>query len=158
MHYLRATSVPRLSLSGLMSTVPSEAPSGTSSVRTQRDHRVVVVLLLVALLIILVLASIGVRATMRHDAVRERVGSSLNRASLVQMEFHTRHRRFALWGELEERGLRLPTGLNVEASTATPSHWYLRVRDAESGTTCDRIGMLTDPPGRPITPACKRPE
>lgn len=141
-----------------MSTVPREVPSGTPDVRTQRDHRVVMSLLLVAVIAVLVLATISVRATMRHDAVRQRVGGSLNRASLVQMEFHTQHRRFALWDELTERGERLPSGLLVEASTATPSHWYLRVRDVESGTTCDRLGMLTDPPGEPITPTCKRPE
>jgi hypothetical protein len=141
-----------------MSTLPSEAPSGASTARTHRDQRVVLSLLLVAALVVLVLAAISVRASLRHDAVRTRVGGSLNRASLVQMEFHTRHRRFALWDELAERGVRLPSGLRVEASTATPSHWYLRVRDVQTGTTCDRIGLLTDPPGRPITPACKRPE
>jgi hypothetical protein len=153
-----ATLVSRLTQSGLMSTVPSEAPSGAPTGRTQRDQRVVMALLLVAVIVVIVLASINVRATMRHDAVRQRVGGSLNRASLVQMEFHTRHRRFALWEELSDHGMRLPTGLRVQASTATPSHWYMRVLDVESGTTCDRIGMLTDPPGQPITPSCTRPE
>jgi len=141
-----------------MSTVPREVPSRVARERAQRDHRVVLTLLLAAIGVVLVLATLSVRATLRQDAVRQRVGGSLNRASLVQMEFHTRHRRFALWNELVERGVRLPAGLNVEASTATPSHWYLRVRDRETGTTCDRIGLLTDPPARPIMPACKRAE
>jgi len=158
MLYPRATLAPRLSLPGAMSPVPNEAPRRTSNVRTQRDHRVVVVLLLVAVVIVFLLATVSVRATMRQDAVRQRVGGSLNRASLVQMEFHSQHRRFALWDELSDQGVRLPSGLNVEASTASPSHWYLRVRDTATGTTCDRIGLLTDPPGRPIMPACTRPE
>jgi hypothetical protein len=70
------------------------------------------------------------------------------------MEFHTRNNRFALWAELEADGVRLPASMRLEASTATPSHWYLRLRDVESGATCDRIGLLTDPPGRPILPTC----
>lgn len=138
-----------------MSPLPIEAPSGASGLRTQRDHRVVMALLLVAVIVVLILAAISVRATVRRDAGRQRVGGTLNRASLVQMEFHTRHRRFALWDELADGGMRLPSGMNVEASSATPSHWYLRLRDVESGTTCDRIGLLTDPPGRPVTPSCR---
>ncbi len=153
-----ATLVSRLTLSGSMSPVSVEDPSGRPSVRTTRDQRVVMTLLLVAVVVMIVLASLSVRATMRHDAVRQRVGGSLNRASLVQMEFHSRHRRFALWDELSEGGMRLPMGLSVEASTASSSHWYMRVRDVESGTMCDRIGMLTDPPGRPIAPSCQRPD
>lgn len=148
----------RLTQSAWMSPVPVEDPSSTLRGRSERDHRVVSALLLVAAVVVIVLASVGVRATRRQDAVRQRVSGSLNRASLVQMEFHTRYRRFALWDELSEAGMRLPLGLSVETSSATSSHWYLRVRDVESGTTCDRVGMLTDPPGQPITPSCRRPE
>jgi hypothetical protein len=158
MLYPRATLALRFSSSGSMATVPTEAPNDASRMRTRRDHRVVMALLLVAVIVVLFLAAISVRATIRLGAVRERVGGTLNRASLVQMEFHTRHRRFALWDELEDGGLRLPSGMNVEASSATPSHWYLRLRDIESGTTCDRVGLLTDPPGRPVTPSCQRSE
>jgi hypothetical protein len=141
-----------------MPPVPANAPPRNAtalSQRTARDHRVVVTLLLIAVLAVLVLAGITVRATVRRDAVRQRVGGTMTRASLVQLEFHTRHRRFALWDELAERGMRLPSALEVEASTATPSHWYLRVRDVNSGLVCDRIGLLTDPPGQPMLPSCK---
>jgi len=144
-----------------MPTVPPEDLQSTTTAirqRMARDQRVVAVLLLIAVVVVIALAATSVRATARADAVRQHVGGTLNRASLAQMEFHTRHRRFALWEELSARGMRLPSDLQVEVSTATHSHWYLRLRDVQTGITCDRVGMLTDAPGEPVLPTCTRPD
>jgi len=142
-----------------MPTDSPDARRGTQqalSARSDRDHRVVVALLLAAVVVVIALATVTVRATVQTEAVRQRVGGTLQRTSLQQMEFHSRNQRFADWGELEARGVRLPPSLRLEASSATASHWYLRLRDVESGTSCDRIGLLTDPPGRPLLPTCTR--
>jgi len=157
----RAIRVAPFSSSSPMPTAPAEEPRDATTVLRQRragDRRVVATLLLIAVLAVLVLSTVTVRASVRADAVRQRAGGALNRASLAQMEFHTQHRRFALWDELSARGLRLPSPLRVEASTASPSHWYLRLRDDATGITCDRVGMLTDAPGQPVVPTCARPD
>lgn len=94
------------------------------------------------------------RSAMTLGASRERIGGTLGRASLVQMEFRSTNARFANWDELEARGMRLADDLAVVSSTATQSHWYLRLRDRSSGVTCERIGQLFDPPAKVIAPSC----
>lgn len=80
---------------------------------------------------------------------------TLGRASLAQMEFRSRHQRFALWDELAARGTRLPEELRVVTSNASSSHWFLKVQDSRTGLTCSRIGQLLDAPDMTVAPDCE---
>lgn len=115
----------------------------------------VAVLLTMLLGVVLSAGVTTTRSALTLGASRERIGGALGRASLVQMEFRSNNDRFALWDELESRGLRLAADLTVVTSTATQSHWYLRLRDRRTGVTCERIGQLFDPPAKVIVPSCE---
>lgn len=141
---------------------PPDGPAGAPSDRTRQarargEQRAVAALLLALTLAALLLAGVSVRATVVAGNVEARAGGAIGRASLAQMEFQARHRRFALWDELLVHGVRLPAAMAVDASSATPSHWYLRLKDSATGITCDGIGTLTDEPGAPVRPTCRRP-
>lgn len=123
--------------------------------RTASDRRSVLLLLLLLALGILGLAISGVRATVRDARGKERTAGALSRAALEQWEFHGRQGRFALWRELESGGARLPPAMSVDTSTATPSHWYLRLHDSASGLLCDRIGTIVDEPTERVAPTCR---
>ncbi len=82
---------------------------------------------------------------------------TLGRASLQQMEFRAANQRFALWGELAARGATMPAQLEVVATNASSSHWFLKVRDRTTGITCSRIGQLVDAPGLAVVPDCEQP-
>lgn len=81
---------------------------------------------------------------------------TLGRASLEQMEFRAANQRFAFWEELAQRGAKLPDQLEVVATNASSSHWFLKVRDRTTGIACSRVGQLFDPPGLPVAPVCER--
>lgn len=102
------------------------------------------------------LVAFGARMSLSLTASEAQIGTMLGRASLQQMEFHTQHSRFALWGELAETGATLPASVTVVRSNATASHWYLQLRDQATGMTCDRVGQLIDPPSAPAPPSCTR--
>ena len=114
-------------------------------------------LLSVLLLTVVVLLTFSVRATLTQRDVKGRAEGTFARAGLEQLEFHARRGRFALWSELQEEGVRLPSSMVVDTSNATASHWYLRVRDTATGLVCDRLGLRTDRPGRNPGLTCRPP-
>lgn len=116
-----------------------------------------VFLLSILLLTVVVLLTFSVRATLTQRDVKGRAEGTFARAGLEQLEFHARRGRFALWSELQEEGVRLPSSMVVDTSNATASHWYLRVRDTATGLVCDRLGLRTDRPGRNPGLTCRPP-
>jgi hypothetical protein len=152
----RATSRTRAPAS---STPPARAiaPTAVHADRASAERRVVALLLAGLGVMVVLLASLSVRATVQRGDARSRAGGALARAGLAQREYHARQGRFAFWEELAADGLRLPAAMSVDASNATPSHWYLRLRDSTTGLLCDRVGVLTDPPGEVVPPSCRAP-
>ena len=141
--------------------MPADSPSAPSdagrSTRTTAETRVVILLLSLLLLAVVALSTFGVRATLADRDARVRADRAFARAGLEQLEFHGRRGRFAFWEELAAEGMRLPSSLAVDTSNATPSHWYLRLRDTATGVLCDRIGQLSDRPGMASGMNCRAP-
>ena len=116
------------------------------------------------LCVAVMLASAG--AVMAVVRVTDRVEQGRARAALHgtlatvferQTAFRSTEARFATWEELSGRGVKLPRTQAVERSSASQSHWFVSLRDRQTGIVCDRIGELFDDAGdRP--PRCRDPE
>jgi hypothetical protein len=124
--------------------------------RSTSEERLIALLVASAVGVTVALAAFGARTSMTLTASEQQIGNTLGRASLQQMEFHTQHARFALWEQLAESGASLPANVTVVRSNASPSHWYLQLRDQATGITCDRVGQLIDPPSELTKPSCSR--
>ncbi len=120
------------------------------------EQRFVAALIATVVGLTLALGTMGARASVAASDSKQRIGGTLGRASLQQLEFRARNARFAFWGELAASGARLPEGLTVIASNASTSHWYLQLRDAATGVVCASVGQLNDPPVQAEPPSCER--
>ncbi len=132
------------------------ATAGQTRVRSASEQRTIVTVIAAGVGLLLALSVMGAKASFAVSASEQAIGGTLGRASLAQMEFRARHERFALWEELEAKGMRLPEDVTVLHSNATTSHWYLRLRHRATGVTCERLGQLTDPPSDLVKPTCAR--
>ena len=104
-----------------------------------------------------VMAVVRVTDRVEHGRAREALHGTLAAVFERQTEFRSAEARFATWEELSGRGVRLPRTQSVERSTASQSHWFLSLRDRQTGIVCDRIGELFDDAGdRP--PRCRDPQ
>lgn len=96
------------------------------------------------LLVALGLLSMTVVTSSKHAAARTELGASFAQVQLRQTEFRSEAGRFATWEELLANGASLARGQTVTASNADASHWFLSLRDEETGMVCDRIGDLVE--------------
>ena len=87
-----------------------------------------------------VLGSTRVAGNARLARARAAMEGSFANVVAEQGEFRRVNARFASWSELSERGVRLPARQVVQQSTADQTHWYLSLRDRNTGLICDRIG------------------
>jgi hypothetical protein len=125
-------------------------------VRSVSEQRTIIALIAAGVGLLLALSAMGAQAKFAVSASEKAIGGTLGRASLAQMEFRSRHERFALWEELEANGMRLPEDVTVLHSNASMSHWYVRLQDRATGVTCERLGQLIDPPNEVVDPTCTR--
>jgi hypothetical protein len=142
--------------SGTTTTQAARARMPLATSRSAGEQRLIALLVAAALGVTIALATLGARASMALASSEQKIGTTLGRASLQQMEFHTQNARFAIWQELASAGAVLPPNVTVVRSNATPSHWYLSLRDGSTGLTCDRVGQLIDPPADLSKPSCTR--
>ncbi len=83
------------------------------------------------------------------------LGSTLKVVHTRQGEFRMINQRFATWRELEARGAKLGPEQRVVVSNASPSHWFLSVRDTKTGVICDQTGELFDESAEERKPRCR---
>lgn len=119
-------------------------PAVKAGQRTHGERKFVLVLAGAFAGVVLALSAMEAQGAISRSRSREVMGASLESVSRHQGTFRVLHGRFATWPELEARGERLRDGLEVARSSATESHWYLQLRDRESGLVCDRIHDLSD--------------
>lgn len=104
-----------------------------------------------------VMAVVRVTERVEEGRARDALHGTLATVFERQAEFRGAEARFATWEELAGRGVRLPRSQTVERSTASPSHWFVSLRDRQTGIVCDRVGELFDDAGdRP--PRCRGPQ
>lgn len=100
----------------------------------------------------LVLMSLNVAETARYTRAKEAIGRTFVRMHSRQSEYRSLYGRFATWPELRAGGVALGPRQSVVDSNADASHWFLSIRDLETGLVCDRTGELMD-----ASPAARRP-
>jgi len=84
-----------------------------------------------------------VRST-RVQGAQYALGKSLTQVSTKQSEFRSMMGRFASWPELQDRGMTLEKQQSVTAWNADGSHWFMAVRDGQTGIVCQRTGEMFD--------------
>lgn len=122
--------------------------------RDQRDGLLVTSVVIAFVLVALAIGSIEVSGNMRVDRSRNALGGTLAVVYQRQTEFRILNQRFATWPELEARGVSLPPRQQVVKSNATASHWFVALRDGETGMVCSRTGELFDDSPLDRTPTC----
>lgn len=104
---------------------------------------------------IVILGSMRVASDVREGRAKAEMAETFARVGQRQHEFRRLNARFATLPELNARGFRLPARHQVQRSSADPSHWFLSLRDRNTGMICDRIGELMDDPEAQRKPACR---
>jgi uncharacterized protein HemX len=150
-----AASVPGTAVRG--TSVQGAAAAGrVQRKRTATHERVLITGVIAFGLAASVLGSMRVAGDVREKRAREAMAGSFVRVHERQQEFRRLNARFATFAELSSRGLRLAARQQVQRSTADASHWYLSLRDRNTGLICERTGELTDETGRERAPVCRQ--
>lgn len=131
------------------------AGNGAAAAREQRDRRIVMGLIAVFTIGALVLMSFNVANSARETRARQAIGRTFVRMHSRQSEYRSLYGRFATWPELRARGVALGPRQSVVDSNADASHWFLSIRDLETGITCDRTGELMDAGATARRPVCR---
>lgn len=116
----------------------------SSAAREQRDSVFVTSIVVAFVLLTLAIAGVKVSGTMKADRSRTAVAGTLTKVYEQQTAFRVLNQRFATWPELRARGMSLPEQQRVVASNASRSHWFMSVRDTNTGIVCSRTGELFD--------------
>ena len=128
-----------------------------ASTRTRSESLLVSSLLATFALLTVAVASVTVRGNMAVDRRTTALTGTLAQVHDQQQTFRVLNRRFASWSELEASGMRVPEGQRVVKSNATASHWFVSLRDVETGVVCSRTGELFDDGPNDRTPTCTKP-
>ncbi len=141
------------------SRVPAASrPLPTTAVgrdRAAHDSRVVVGLVSVFVIVAVLLVSMRIIRSTDEGRAREELGQTFAQVHEQQSDFHTVFGRFATWPELRDRGVALGPRQSVKDWNATTSHWFLSIRDVETGMICDRTGELFDEGAAERAPVCR---
>jgi hypothetical protein len=135
--------------------VPASAASVASNVRNERLDRVLVTSVVVAFaMVAMVFTGLKVNGNAQQTRSRTAMAGTLSNVYEQQSAFRIINQRFATRPELKARGLRMPREQRVVASNVTPSHWFMAVRDSNTGIVCSRTGELLDESPLERIPTC----
>ena len=135
--------------------MPVNPPKANGRVREEGDRRIVMFLSGIFTAGALMLIAMNVAASNRNSRAKVKIGETFVRMHNRQAEYRSENGRFATWPELEASGVALGPRQSVVDSNADASHWYLSIRDRETGVTCDRTGELLDGPVPERQPVCR---
>ena len=130
-------------------------PATKRPAREDRDRRFVMLLSGIFAGGALVVMGMNVADSNRNSRAREALGVTFVRMHSRQAEFRSVNGRFATWPELRDNGVSLGPRQSVVDSNADASHWFLSIRDRETGVVCDRTGELLDGPIAERLPVCR---
>lgn len=144
------------------STVAALAPvhtiPGRSLARKRLERRVLTVSLGALSIWALVLVGINISASTQQAEARVSIDKSFSRVHQKQREYRSQTGQFAAWPELAKRGERLPTAQSAIKWNADQSHWFLSIRDRDSGLICDRTGEIFDEEWSERVSVCRLPK
>ena len=133
----------------------ASAPARPPATRHVDRDQVLVSSVVVAFLLLTVAAvGLQVKGNARTDRSVGQVTGTLARVYDQQTAFRLINQRFATWPELKAQGMALPMSHRVLASNASPSHWFIKVRDTQTGVVCSRTGELFDEGPLERPPSC----
>lgn len=101
------------------------------------------------------LMSMNVAASARETRSKEALGQTFTRVHSRQSEYRAIYGRFATWPELQTRGVAVGPRQSVVDSNADASHWFMSIRDLDTGVICDRTGELMDESADERRPVCR---
>ena len=125
------------------------------AVREDGDRKIVMLLSGIFTGAALVIMVMNVMASNRNSRAKEQLGQTFVRMHSRQAEYRSINGRFATWPELKASGVVIGPRQSVVDSNADASHWFLSIRDRETGVTCDRTGELLDGPNPERQPVCR---
>jgi hypothetical protein len=129
--------------------------TANSSNREALERRLVVTIVAVFMVAAGVLLTITTRASSSAAASQVAMTKAFGQVHEQQGQFRALNGRFASWPELEGQGARLPRNQVARAWTADASHWFLSIRDTNTGVVCDRTGELFDEDPEERKPTCR---
>jgi len=116
----------------------------------------VVVSLVTAFVIVAVIgATYSIQGSFKTDDSKAALTQSLDDVSRRQVDFRVINQRFASWDELTGKGMSLPPSQRVVSSNTSGFHWYVSLKDIETGVICERLGGLMDPGGEERPTSCR---
>lgn len=133
---------------------PRAAASVASATRADRESVLVTSVVVVFVMVAMVIAGLKVNGSRQQDRSRTAIAGTLSNVYEQQSAFRIINQRFATWPELKARGLRMPGEQRVVTSNASPSHWFMAVRDTNTGIVCSRTGELMDESPFERKPTC----
>jgi len=128
-----------------------------ASTRSRSESLLVTSLLATFALLTVAVASVTVRGNMAVEQRTTALTGTLAQVHDHQQTFRVLNRRFASWSELQASGMKVPEGQRVVQSNSTASHWFVSLRDVETGVVCSRTGELFDDGPNDRTPTCTKP-
>jgi hypothetical protein len=135
--------------------MPVKSPSANGRAREERDRRIVMFLAGIFTAGALMLIAMNVAARNRNSRAKVKLGETFVRMHNRQAEYRAANGRFATWPELQASGTAISPRQSVVDSNADASHWFLSIRDRETGVICDRTGELLDGPVAERQPVCR---
>jgi len=123
--------------------------------REQQDRRVVVSLVTAFVIVAVIGATYSIQGSFKTDDSKAALTQSLDAVSRRQVDFRVINQRFASWDELTGKGMSLPPSQRVVSSNTSGFHWYVSLKDIETGVICERLGGLMDPGGEERPTSCR---
>lgn len=125
--------------------------------REERDNRVVVGMVTVFAVVAVTLVSMRLVTSNQESNAKAALGETMARVHNSQSEYRAVFGRFATWPELRDRGMQLGPRQSVKDWNADASHWFMSIRDLNTGVICDRTGELFDEAAAERQPVCRSP-
>ena len=125
------------------------------SVKGDAEHRIVFTVVVCFLACVATLAAVRIGDNMQASTAKVGIETTFKEVHQHQQNFRVLNSRFASWNELAATGATLPPFQRVAASNADASHWYLSLRDQNTGVVCDRTGELFDERADERKPVCR---
>jgi len=124
-------------------------------VKDDGEQRIVFTIAVCFLACISTLAAVRIGDNMEVTKAKAGIETTFKEVHQQQQNFRALKSRFATWNELAATGATLPTSQGVAGSNADASHWYLSLRDQNTGVVCDRTGELFDESADERKPVCR---
>lgn len=134
---------------------PIPASFGQRAARETRDQRIVVGLVSVFVIMAVALMGMSLATSTRESRAKDQLNATFANVHTQQSEYRALFGRFASWPELKARGAEVGPRQTVRGWNADASHWFISIRDRETGLICDRTGELFDEDAAERAPVCR---